>query len=73
MKTTLAVMLGLMLAGCAAPAVFDKRACPVERTYTKAEQAQLGRDMQDTPASIQGAMVDYGKLRDKSRACRSAR
>lgn len=63
------ILLLTFLSGCAT-AVFDARACPTERAYTKAEQDQFLKDMPKTPPSIQGAMVDYGKLRDKARACR---
>ncbi len=62
-------LLTTLLGGCATT-VFDPRACPNERRYTKAEQDQFLADLPKTPASIQGAMVDYGKLRDKARACR---
>lgn len=57
------------LSSCA-HSVFDERACPNERRYTKAEQQQFLDDMPSAPPSIQSAMVDYGKLRDKARACR---
>lgn len=60
----------LLLGGCASDAVFDARACPTEKTYTAEQQAQMATDLERTPPSIQGAMVDYSKLRDKARACR---
>lgn len=66
----LALMILAPLASGCATAIFDKRACPDERKYTRAEQDQFLRDMPKTPLSIQGAMVDYEKLRDKARACR---
>lgn len=63
------ILLTLLLTDCA-KTVFDARACPRERAYSKAEQDQFLNDLGKTPASIRGAMVDYGKLRDKARACR---
>lgn len=42
----------------------------MERKYSKAEQDQFLRDLPRTPTSIQDAMVDYQKLRDKARSCR---
>lgn len=62
--------IGLLLGGCQTTAVFDLRACPRERSYTAEEQAQMARDLDKSPPSIQRAFVDYGKLRDKARACR---
>jgi len=50
--------------------VFDPRACPVERTYTQAEQEALAKEYRTTGPAIKAALVDYGKLRDKARACR---
>jgi hypothetical protein len=38
--------------------------------YTKAQQAQMAKELTAAGPAIQGAMVDYGKLRDKVRACR---
>lgn len=64
------MILPLTLLSACATANFDTRVCPVERKYTKAEQDQFLRDLGKTPASIQGAMGDYQKLRDKARACR---
>lgn len=70
MRALCLIPLLFLLSACATASVFDPRACPQERKYTKAEQDQFLKDMPKTPASIQGALVDYGKLRDKSRACR---
>jgi hypothetical protein len=72
LRLTLVIVLGAAVSSCAST-VFDKRACPVERKYSKAEQDQFLRDLDRTPTSIQGAMVDYGKLRDKARACRGVK
>lgn len=66
----IAPVLALMLAGCATDTVFDPRACPVEKQYTLEEQKQMAADLPKAPPSIQTAIVDYGKLRDKARACR---
>lgn len=65
-----AAALLMLLTGCAGDPVFDARACPVEKTYTAEEQKQMAADLPKTPSSIQTAIVDYGKLRDKARACR---
>lgn len=72
---TLALLGLLLLAGCAAREVpvFDARACPREKPYTKEQQAQMARDLDQTPKSIQQGFVDYLKLRDQARACRRAR
>lgn len=70
-KSISAPILLLMLLGGCATAIFDKRACPPVKNYTKAQQAEFLKDLGNTPTSIQGAMVDYGKLRDKARACRA--
>lgn len=68
-----ALPIVLLLAGCAGEtAVFDARACPKEQAYSKAQQTKMADDLANTPASIRRAMTDYGKLRDKVRACRRA-
>lgn len=54
-------------------AVFDERACPRERQYTRAQQAAIADDLARAGAALQGAIVDYQKLRDKARACRGAK
>jgi len=68
----LCLFLTLSVAGCATP-TFDPRGCPQERKYTRAEQNKFLNDIGKTPRSIQGMVVDYGKLRDQSRACRGER
>lgn len=65
----LLIVLGVAISSCAGNR-FDPRGCPTERKYTKAEQDQFLKDLPKTPQSIQRAMTDYGKLRDKVRACR---
>lgn len=64
--------LSLLTSGCATTAVFDARACPVEKKYTKAQQTKIANEMKAAGPAIQGAIIDYGKLRDKARACRGA-
>lgn len=64
-------MLALSISGCAT-AVFDERACPRERAYTREQQAKIADELEKAGPAIQGAMVDYLKLRDKARACRGA-
>lgn len=69
-RSTIALMILLPLIGGCATAPFDKRACPVESTYTKAEQVALADALRSAAPVIRSAFVDYGKLRDKARACR---
>ncbi len=66
----LLIVLGVAASSCADRSVFDPRACPDVKPYTKAEQQQFLKDLPKTPPSIQGVVTDYGKLRDKARACR---
>lgn len=74
MKTTLAVvLLATTLVGCSAPAVFDPRACPREQAYTKEEQQRILAELPAAGPTVRSAMTDYGKLRDKARACRGVR
>jgi hypothetical protein len=63
------------MAGCAPRevGVFDPRACPPVKEYSKQEQAQAAKALDETPPIIQRWIVDYGKLRDKSRACKKPR
>lgn len=71
MRTIALTVIALSIAGCGT--VVDPRLCPVERKYTRAEQDQFLADFDKTPESIQGVLVDYGKLRDAVRACRGER
>lgn len=64
------IAIAVTASACTTTAVFDPRACPTERTYTKAEQKQIMAELKRTPVVIQGVVVDYGKLRDMARACR---
>jgi hypothetical protein len=69
-KSMLALMtLALLTSGCAT-AVFDKRACPVERSYSRQQQIAIADELKSAGPAIKGAMTDYLKLRDKVRACR---
>jgi hypothetical protein len=61
--------LSLFVASCQT-AVFDPRACPVEASYTRAEQKAAADALPRADPIIQRMVVDYGKLRDKARACR---
>lgn len=73
MRISFVVPVLLLLAGCASEvAVFDARACPREKVYSKAQQAKMADDLAKSPPSIRNAFVDYLKLRDKARACRRA-
>ena len=72
LRMTLLVVLGMALSSCATTGVFDARACPREKLYSKEEQERFLNDLPKAPKSIQGLVVDYGKLRDKARACRGA-
>lgn len=64
--------LALLISGCAT-ATFDPRACPVERTYSAAEQLTLAEELKAAGPAVKSALVDYGKLRDKARACRGVK
>ena len=65
-------ILLLLLSGCAT-GVFDPRACPQERKYTQVELNRLADEVDRAGPATKSAMVDYGKLRDKARACRGQR
>jgi hypothetical protein len=59
----------MLTSGCAT-AVFDPRACPVEKSYTRVQQTAIADQLKKSGPAVRGAFVDYGKLRDKARACR---
>lgn len=69
---TLISVCATAVSSCAS-SVFDARACPNERVYTGAEQRAMLAALPKTPPIVKQAMVDYGKLRDKARACRGER
>jgi len=74
MKTKLLILLPvIVLAGCGPKyAVFDPQACPVEKKYSADEQKQAKAALRKSPSIIQNWMVGYFKLREKTRACRTA-
>lgn len=59
----------MLLGGCAT-AVFDPRACPQEKKYSKAEQDAFLAGLPSAAPALKSMIVDYGKLRDQARACR---
>lgn len=63
--------LALSISGCAT-GIFDPRACPREKAYTRAQQVAIADELKSAGPALKGAMVDYMKLRDKARACRGA-
>lgn len=67
------LLLAPLLGGCPqSTAVFDARACPREKVYSREHQAKMADALPKAPPIIQDAIVDYGKLRDQARACRRA-
>lgn len=66
------IALTTLLGGCVT-AVFDPRACPPVREYSKAELQKLAAAYEKSPPEIKRAVGDYLKLRDKARACRGER
>lgn len=62
--------IAIFLGGCPEGTVFDERGCPRERVYTKAEQVRIANELKKAGPALKGVVVDYGKLRDKVRACR---
>lgn len=61
----------MLLVGCAT-AHFDTRACPPLKSYSRDEQLRLKKELETAGPMIRQASVDYLKLRDFVRACRSA-
>lgn len=59
----------LLLGGCAT-AGSSGPACPREVEYSREFQARLADETIAAGATVQAAMVDYGKLRAQTRACR---
>jgi hypothetical protein len=66
----IAVLSSIVPLSACSTTVFDPRGCPREKEYTKAEQARLAAELPKAGPALQAAMVDYGRLRDKARACR---
>lgn len=69
----LALMILMPLISGCATATFDPRACPVEKTYSAAEQTKIADELKTSGPALKSAFVDYGKLRDKARACRGVK
>lgn len=63
------ILLGLLASGCQT-AVFDARACPMIKQYTKVELNKMGDELEKAGPALQAMSVDYLKLRDRVRACR---
>ena len=63
------IALTLLTSGCVT-AVFDARACQTERKYTRAQQVAIADELKKSGPAIKSAIIDYGKLRDKAKACR---
>lgn len=62
-------LIGMSMTACV-QANFDSRVCPREASYTKAQQTQLADELKVAGPMTRQAIRDYGKLRDKARACR---
>jgi hypothetical protein len=62
-----------LVSACLTTSVVDPRACPREEVFTKAEQARLAAEFRKSGPAMRAAIRDYGKLRDKARACRGER
>lgn len=73
LRVVFLIVCGVVISSCASTAVFDPRACPVEKTYTREELRQAADALDRADPILQGFMVDYGRLRDKARACRGVR
>ena len=63
------IPLVMLLAGCET-AVFDARACPMLKTYTRAQLNKMADELDKAGPALQAMSVDYLKLRDQVRACR---
>lgn len=63
------IPLTMLTSGCET-AVFDARACPREKPYSREFQNRLATELRTAGSVLKEAMMDYGKLRDKVRACR---
>lgn len=62
-------MMAMSISGCAT-ANFDARVCPHEAVYTRDQQVKLADELKAAGPMTRQAIKDYGKLRDKARACR---
>lgn len=68
-----AILIGALCAALSACAhdVALQSVCPPVKTYTPAEQKALAAELAALPpgSALGSAIVDYGRLRDASRAC----
>lgn len=71
-RAAVIVLLGLGLAGCPEHAVFDARACPMIKQYSRAELNKMADELEKAGPALRSMSVDYLKLRDQVRACRRA-
>jgi hypothetical protein len=63
------IPLTMLLSGCET-AVFDARACPMAKQYSKAELNSMADEIEKAGPALKAMSVDYLKLRDQVRACR---
>lgn len=66
------IPLMMLLSGCET-AVFDARACPMIKQYSKAELNKMADEIEKAGPALKSMSVDYLKLRDQVRACRKAK
>ena len=59
----------MLLSGCET-AVFDARACPMVKQYSRAQLNKMADELERAGPALQAMSVDYLKLRDQVRACR---
>lgn len=65
------MMTAPLIANCAT-ANFDPRVCPREQNYSREQQIKMADELNKAGPTLRAAFRDYGKLRDKARACRGA-
>jgi hypothetical protein len=58
-----------LIVNCAG-ANFDERLCPREQEYSREQQIKMADELNKAGPTLRMAFRDYGKLRDKARACR---
>ena len=63
------IPMTMLISGCET-ANFDPRSCPTEKVYSREFQRQLADELKKSGVAVHEAIRDYGKLRDKARACR---
>ena len=69
-RAVVIVALALGLAGCNTAAVFDARACPMIKQYSRAQLNKMADELEKAGPALRSMSVDYLKLRDQVRACR---